>query len=116
MGVFEVHLYFCSMHFKFLPLCFGTSLLLSDTVNSQSDGNPHKWDRRRRCDHTDYDPPCGPCEGYGGIPTGDQNDQITLTTCEVVANASSIDPVTLKKQQWGARWTANVYHEVLIGK
>ena len=41
------------------------------------------WDRTRRCDQQDYDPPCGPCEGVGGIPTGSENDEITLTTCQV---------------------------------
>ena len=41
------------------------------------------WDRTRRCDQQDYDPPCGPCEGVGGIPTGSDNDEITLTTCQV---------------------------------
>ena len=37
------------------------------------------WDRRRRCDLFDYDPPCGICEGYGGVPYGDENDQIDLS-------------------------------------
>ena len=81
-----------------------------------ADGNPHGWDRRRRCDHTDYDPPCGVCEGYGGIPSGDANDEIELTTCTPVANASSIDPSTLIKPVWANRWTARNYTEILIGK
>ena len=42
-------------------------------VGQGGDGNPHNWDRRRRCDGTDYTPACGVCEGYGGIPTGDAN-------------------------------------------
>lgn len=84
-------------------------------IGQGADGNPHNWDRKRRCDHTDYSPPCGPCEGYGGIPTGDDNDQITLTTCSVVANASSIDPKTLKKPLWSDKWYASGYNEIIIG-
>merc|ERR1711871_1269288 len=99
------------------PLLLGASLVLSmaQTAVSQADGNPHHWDRRRRCDHTDYSPACGACEGYGGIPTGDDNSAITLTSCEIVANASSVDPSTLVKPDWGVTWTADV-SEVLIGK
>jgi len=58
---------------------------------------------------------CGPCEGVGGIATGNKNDQITLTTCSVVANKSGVDPATLKKPVWGTRWTAEDYNEILIG-
>ena len=42
------------------------------------------WDRQRRCDQQDYDIPCGPCEGIGGIPSGSNNDQIELTSCEIL--------------------------------
>ena len=82
-------------------------------MHGQADGNPHKWDRRRRCDQTDYSPPCGTCEGYGGVPYGDKNDEIHLTTCEVVNNASAVkDPV---KPVWGVAFTVNDYNEILIG-
>merc|ERR1719460_1591250 len=91
------------------------SALIVHSSHAQADGNPHNWDRKRRCDHTDYSPVCGACEGIGGIPTGDANDEITLTTCEVVANASSIDPSTLIKPVWGNVWTAENYDEILIG-
>ncbi|GMI01942.1 hypothetical protein TrVE_jg4659 [Triparma verrucosa] len=94
-----------------------TLLLLSliiAPVYGQADGNPHQWDRLRRCDHTDYDPPCGPCEGIGGIPTGDDNDAITLTSCSIVANASDVpEPVA---PVWGEQWVVDPYYEVLIGK
>ena len=84
-----------------------------DHVSAQADGNPHNWDRRRRCDQTDYDPPCTTCEGYGGIPYGDKNDQIYLTTCEIINNASAIkNPV---KPVWGTTFTLHNYNEVLIG-
>lgn len=97
---------------------FPVLILLAAVVqhtSAQADGNPHHWDRRRRCDHTDYSPPCGACEGYGGIPYGDKNDQIHLTTCEIIANASSIPASSLIKPDWGISWTSPV-HEVLIGK
>ena len=37
-------------------------IILPVAVLGQSDVNPHNWDRRRRCDQIDYDPPCGICE------------------------------------------------------
>ena len=84
-----------------------------DHVAAQADGNPHNWDRRRRCDQTDYDPPCRTCEGYGGIPYGDENDQIHLTSCEIINNASAIkNPV---KPVWGTTFTLHHYNEILIG-
>jgi len=55
---------------------------------SQTDGNPHKWDRQRRCDTDGYNPPCGLCEGIGGIPTSDKNSDIQLTKCTPIAEAS----------------------------
>ena len=107
-------------------------------VGQGGDGNPHNWDRRRRCDHSQYSPTCGPCEGYGGIPYGDENDErvpaapaafpppprarrpaprrrITLTSCEVVANKSDVDPATLAAPVWGRSWVSGTYFEVLIG-
>jgi len=91
------------------------ALALVHCVTAQADGNPHNWDRSRRCDQTDYSPPCGTCEGFGGIPTGDENDQITLTTCTVVSNASGVDPSTLIKPVWTEKFATSGYHEVLIG-
>ena len=64
---------------------------LAGKVASQADGNPHNWDRQRRCDHTDYDPPCGLCEGIGGIVWGDNNEDITITSCTPIAEPSEID-------------------------
>ena len=87
--------------------------LAAGVADAQADGNPHHWDRRRRCDQTDYSPPCGPCEGYGGIPFGDENDQIHLTTCDIISNASHVkDPV---KPVWGESFTLHNYNEILIG-
>jgi len=58
------------------------------------DGNPHGWDRNRRCDQ-DGLPRCQLCEGVGGRAWADKNEAIDLTTCEVVANASDVDPKTV---------------------
>ena len=104
------------------------------TVSAQADGNPHvsiknirkcfinigfklniqNWDRARRCDQQDYDPPCGPCEGIGGIPWGSDNDQIDLTTCSVVSGPDEVeDPL---RPVWGTQWTLPIAYEILIGK
>merc|ERR1711871_1420950 len=104
-----------TMRNALLALAFCTLCVTAQYIGQGADGNPHNWDRHRRCDHTDYNPPCGACEGYGGIPTGDENDQITLTTCSIVANASSIDPKTLKKPLWTDKWFASGYNEIIIG-
>jgi len=96
----------------FSKLSVATAAAVVLAANAQSDGNPHGWDRSRRCDHTDYSPACGACEGYGGIPTGDANDEITLTTCEIVAQPKEIDPSTLIKPIWGSKWTVPRYYEV----
>merc|ERR1711871_1556495 len=98
-----------------LLACTLASVTLAQYIGQGADGNPHNWDRKRRCDHTDYTPVCGACEGYGGIPTGDDNDEITLTTCEIGANASSIDPSTLIKPVWSDKWFSQGYNEIIIG-
>lgn len=93
---------------------FASLVFTTSSVVAQSDGNPHNWDRLRRCDHTDYDPPCGVCEGYGGIPYGDENDEITLTSCVAISNVSDVpNPV---KPVWDNSWKVDPYFEVLIGK
>jgi len=83
-------------------------------VHGQADGNPHDWDRIRRCDQQDYDPPCGPCEGVGGIPTGSTNNQITLTTCSIVG--APHDLPTPHPVVWGTQWTLPIAYEILIGQ
>jgi len=91
------------------------SQAVSQFIGQGADGNPHNWDRTRRCDHIDYTPVCGGCEGIGGIPTGDENSEIKLTTCSLVANASSIDPKTLIHPVWTAKWFVKGYQEIIIG-
>jgi len=104
------------MH-RFLMLALAALVLTASAqyIGQGADGNPHNWDRHRRCDHTDYDPPCGVCEGYGGIPTGDENSQITLTTCSKVAGPEDVDQDSLIKPVWSPKWQANSYNEIIIG-
>merc|ERR1711936_1306126 len=83
-------------------------------VLGQADGNPHDWDKIRRCDQQDYDPPCGPCEGVGGIPTGSTNNQITLTTCSIVGAPQDLP--TPHPVVWGTQWTLPIAYEILIGQ
>jgi len=79
---------------------------------AQADGNPHEWDRLRRCDHTDYSPLCGPCEGVGGIVKSDRKDDIKIASCELV----DIFPVdTRVRPVWGSDITEFKSHEILIG-
>merc|ERR1712190_49382 len=42
------------------------------------------WARQRRCD-SNFDPPCGACDGVGGPYWGDKVDQFQPTNCEVLA-------------------------------
>jgi len=81
-------------------------------VASQADGNPHEWDRHRRCDHTDYDPPCGPCEGVGGYVDSDIADHITVATCELV---QIYDAASRTRPVWGSDVSEFKSHEILIG-
>ena len=91
------------------------ALALTTLANAQSDGNPHGWDRLRRCDNTDYDPPCGICEGIGGIATGDKNDQITITTCEKVASPDELpEDVQTDYPKLPKLFTQSGHHEVMI--
>jgi len=96
-------------------LLFGAVLLsLVCTVYMQADGNPHGWDRKRRCDQQDYEIPCGPCEGVGGIPYGSKNNEISLTSCEIIGTPEDFPephPVV-----WGTQWTLPIAYEILIGK
>ena len=80
----------------------------------QGDGNPHHWSRERRCDQwPPYDPPCGVCEGYGGVAYGDLPDQINMTTCEIVENPK--DPDLRIKPVWPIQHFEPFHHVRLIG-
>jgi len=80
---------------------------------AQADGNPHEWDRLRRCDHTDYDPQCGPCEGIGGYAGSDKADDVQIPNCDIEA---VYDAGTRVRPVWGADLTVLKSHEILIGK
>jgi len=85
-------------------------------ASAQSDGNPHGWDRKRRCDW-DYEPACRGCEGIGGIARSNAKDDIDLTTCKVVSEKSQVDEDMLVRPKWGTQFTLRKgYHETLIGK
>lgn len=90
-------------------------LSLIHFVSGQDDGNPHGWDRVRRCDTFGYNPPCGICEGVGGVPFGDKPDDYYPTGCTKVAGPSEIDPSTLKRPDWAVQWYSHEYYGVLIG-
>lgn len=68
-----------------------TFALLATSASATCDGNPHAWDRTRRCDQVDDACPdadwasaCGQCEGIGGIAASDDNDDIIVPACKAV--------------------------------
>jgi hypothetical protein len=93
-----------------------TTISLISFISSQSDGNPHNWDRQRRCDNNEYYPECGLCEGIGGIPFGDKNEEIKMTKCTPIANATDVDMNTVKKPLYPWTFTNKGFHEVMIGQ
>lgn len=82
-------------------------------VSAQFDGNPWGWDRKRRCDHTDYNPPCGACEGLGGYVGSDKADDVVIPSCKV---HGIYDAKTRVRPVWGADFSELKSHEILIGK
>jgi len=85
------------------------------------DGNPKGWDRKRRCDQ-DGMPRCQLCEGVGGRAWSDKNEDIDLTPCEIVANASDVDPKTVAPPLYPKAFTVKRkdgkqggYSDTLIG-
>jgi len=85
------------------------------------DGNPKHWDRKRRCDQ-DQMPRCQLCEGVGGRAWSDKNEDIALTPCTIVANASDVDPKTVAPPLYPRSFTVQRkdgkqggYSDTLIG-
>jgi len=85
------------------------------------DGNPKGWDRKRRCDQ-DGLPRCQLCEGICGRAWDDKNEDIDLTTCEVVAKAEDMDKSTVAPPLYPKQFTvrrkngkAGGYSDTLIG-
>jgi len=89
--------------------------LLFSSVSAQSDGNPHGWDRQRRCDNEDYTPTCGLCEGVGGLVWSDKKSDIKITACEPVANATDL-PLDVQKDypKLPYMFTQRGHYEVMI--
>jgi len=85
------------------------------------DGNPHGWDRSRRCDQ-DGMPRCQLCEGIGGKAWSDKNHDIELTPCEVVAQAKDVNMSTVAPPLYPKAFTVKRkdgkqggYSDTLIG-
>eukprot|EP00928_Gymnodinium_smaydae_P001923 TRINITY_DN1068_c0_g1_i1.p1 TRINITY_DN1068_c0_g1~~TRINITY_DN1068_c0_g1_i1.p1 ORF type:complete len:561 (-),score=109.03 TRINITY_DN1068_c0_g1_i1:126-1757(-) len=87
------------------------------------DGNPHAWDRQRRCDQ-DQVPRCQMCEGIGGEAYADKNEAIHMTPCmplatpeELRANNASVAPPLYPKKFTIKRkdGKAGGYSDTLIG-
>ena len=75
------------------------TLVSTTSVSAVCDGNPHNWDRQRRCDEFSSVCPnaswasCNPCDGVGGLSNNDSMSSFTPTSCSVVAT-----PTELKQQ------------------
>lgn len=67
---------------------------LDPKFHGPDDGNPHGWDRNRRCDQDEM-PRCKPCEGVGGVAWSDKNEDITLTPCTVLALPDEVNRSTV---------------------
>jgi hypothetical protein len=100
----------------------GTSV--PDALNKTTgpdDGNPHGWDRKRRCDQ-DQMPRCQLCEGVGGRAWSDKNEDIDLTPCEVIAEAKDVNASTVAPPLYPKTFTVRRkdgkqggYSDTLIG-
>jgi len=80
------------------------------------DGNPHGWDRKRRCDQDYKDPPCGICEGVGGIAWSDKNEDIEIASCVPLKRPDEVDMATVAPPIYPKVFTNNKYKDVLIGR
>merc|ERR1719409_600983 len=65
------------------------------------DGNPHQWNRQRRCDQFDSACPeqfvnCSTCEGIGGIASSDLDKDFTPTFCRPIATAEEMEASGMK--------------------
>jgi hypothetical protein len=90
-------------------------------TDGPDDGNPHGWDRLRRCDQNQM-PRCQLCEGIGGEAWADNNSAIKMTPCKIIANASDVDPKTVAPPLYPKKFTVRRkdgmpggYTDTLIG-
>jgi len=64
--------------------------------------------RKKRCDW-DYDPPCQMCESVGGIVWGDQEHEITYTSCIPLQKPSDIPKNNITSPIWPFAFTVDEY-------
>ena len=69
--------------------------------------------RKKRCDWN-YDPPCQLCEGIGGYSWGDQEDDITYTTCKPVALPKDIPRGNVTNPVWPVNYIIYIYIYIYI--
>jgi len=105
----------------------GQDCTLPAGTEGADDGNPHCWDRKRRCDgpnaHPDagpgYSPACGLCEGIGGIVWSDAASDITIPKCTPIATADAVSPAP-QTPEWGSgnggKFTITNDRFIMIGK
>jgi len=72
-----------------------TLISLLTATQAVCDGNPHNWNRTRRCDQFSSDCPalysnCSLCEGIGGLSKNDQDTTFVPTSCTPVATPSQL--------------------------
>ena len=93
---------------------------LDPKYHGPDDGNPHGWDRLRRCDQ-DQMPRCQPCEGIGGHAWSDANGDIDMTPCELVSRANETNMSTVHWPLYPKKFTISDvdgrpgYSDTLIG-
>lgn len=89
---------------------------LEPQYSGPDDGNPHGWDRNRRCDQDYKSPMCGICEGVGGECGSDKNEDIKLATCIPLQLPQDVNMSTVAKPIYPKQWTHRKYHDQLIGR
>jgi hypothetical protein len=85
------------------------------------DGNPHGWDRKRRCDQDNkpggpWGGPCQICEGVGGQCWSDKNEDCHIATCVPVSLPNQTNMSTVHWPLYPKQFTHSRYKDVLIGR
>ena len=93
------------------------------TVDAVCDGNPHQWNRTRRCDQYDAHCPsaswgsnCSLCDGIGGLSSSDKNSAFLPTTCTPVMSPDEmkIAGITPKLPLWEKTFVNTGFYEQQI--
>jgi len=104
-----------------------SACVVPEDTKGADDGNPHCWDRLRRCDGPNahpssgpgYQPACGLCEGIGGPAWSDKNGDIEIPNCVPVAPAGQVNPEP-PRPEWalnnGGKFTVESDRFTMIGK